>query len=215
MPDRDLIITASSLGNPPFGELLHAASEAGFAGISLWPAVTWRQARADGWTRAEMRAALDHYELYVHDVDALGNVLEPRVTLLSENFRLARIYGNYSISGRLEILCHTVTRAVLAARESDYGDGTAGLQDLTCGIAGDVRRRTDGAWIEILGRLGHSAPFRAIPVLRRRDTHPRPGAHSQSARGYACHSSPLETAWVIPPERCRNHTRIRQKENSG
>ena len=35
-PD-DLAITGATLGNPPFRELVEAASEGGFSGLSLWP----------------------------------------------------------------------------------------------------------------------------------------------------------------------------------
>jgi len=69
MTPRDLALTASSLGNPPFRELVQASCDAGFAGLSIWPA-TWLRAREDGWTDAAMRAALTDHGLVVQDVDA-------------------------------------------------------------------------------------------------------------------------------------------------
>jgi sugar phosphate isomerase/epimerase len=69
-PD-DLVLTASSIGCPPFEELVTATADAGFAGLSLWPAPTWGRARAEGWSDAAMRSRLADAGLVVHDVDAI------------------------------------------------------------------------------------------------------------------------------------------------
>jgi sugar phosphate isomerase/epimerase len=69
-PD-DLLVTGATLGNPPFAQLVAAAAEAGFAGLSLWPEPTYGRARAEGLTDQTMRAVLDDAGIVVHDVDAL------------------------------------------------------------------------------------------------------------------------------------------------
>jgi len=65
-----LVLTGSSLGNPPFRSLVAAAAEGGFGGLSLWPAPTYQRARAEGHTDADLRAMLDDHGLVVNDVDA-------------------------------------------------------------------------------------------------------------------------------------------------
>jgi sugar phosphate isomerase/epimerase len=65
------VLTASSVGCPPFEELVAVTVAGGFAGLSLWPGPTWGRARAEGWTDAALRARLDDAGLVVHDVDAV------------------------------------------------------------------------------------------------------------------------------------------------
>jgi sugar phosphate isomerase/epimerase len=65
-----LVLTGSSLGNPPFRVLVEAAAAGGFAGLSLWPAATYGRARAEGHSDAELRALLADHGLVAHDVDA-------------------------------------------------------------------------------------------------------------------------------------------------
>lgn len=67
----DLVLTSSTLGNPPFAELVAAASAAGFAGLSLWPAADHAAALASGLTDADLRRMLDDTGLVVHDVDCI------------------------------------------------------------------------------------------------------------------------------------------------
>jgi sugar phosphate isomerase/epimerase len=70
--DRDdLLITGSTLGNPPFREMVEAAAAGGFAGLSLWPTESWSKARAAGLSAVDMRSILDQNGLVVNDVDAL------------------------------------------------------------------------------------------------------------------------------------------------
>jgi sugar phosphate isomerase/epimerase len=69
-PD-DLLITASTLGNPPFRDLLEAAAAGGFAGLSIWPIPVYREALDSGLRPAELRGMLGDYGLVVNDVDAL------------------------------------------------------------------------------------------------------------------------------------------------
>lgn len=69
--DTDLILTTSSLGNPPFLDLLDAASAAGFDGLSIWPEVDYGQALDAGLTDRQIRSRLDDSGLRVNDVDAL------------------------------------------------------------------------------------------------------------------------------------------------
>jgi sugar phosphate isomerase/epimerase len=67
----DLVLTASTLGNPPFTTLAAAASGAGFAGLSLWPEPDYGRARAEGLSDRDLRRILDDSGLVVQDVDAL------------------------------------------------------------------------------------------------------------------------------------------------
>jgi sugar phosphate isomerase/epimerase len=67
----DLLITGSTLGNPPFREMVEAASAGGFAGLSLWPAESWSKALAAGSDAADMERMLEDNGVVVNDVDAL------------------------------------------------------------------------------------------------------------------------------------------------
>ena len=67
----DLVLTASSIGCPPFPVLVDAAARAGFAGLSLWPPETYGAALDAGHTPAELCAMLDDAGLVAHEVDAL------------------------------------------------------------------------------------------------------------------------------------------------
>ena len=67
----DLVLTASSIGCPPFPVLVDAAARAGFAGLSLWPPETYRVALDAGYTSDELRAMLDGAGVVAHEVDAL------------------------------------------------------------------------------------------------------------------------------------------------
>ena len=69
-PD-DLVLTASSIGGPPFRVLCEAARAGGFAGLSLWPAPVADEARATGLTDDDRRELLAEHALVVHDVDAV------------------------------------------------------------------------------------------------------------------------------------------------
>ncbi len=58
---HDLVITSSTLGNPPFAQLVAAAAGAGIRGLSLWPEPDFARTLASGTTAADMRALLaDH-----------------------------------------------------------------------------------------------------------------------------------------------------------
>jgi sugar phosphate isomerase/epimerase len=67
----DLVITASTLGHPPFPALAAAAAGAGFAGLSLWPELDYGRAREAGMSDRQLRRILDDSGLVVQDVDAL------------------------------------------------------------------------------------------------------------------------------------------------
>lgn len=67
---ESLVLTGSSLGNPPFRLLCEAAAAGGFVGLSLWPALTWKRARDAGHSDAELRAMLADHGLVANDVDA-------------------------------------------------------------------------------------------------------------------------------------------------
>ena len=69
-PD-DLVITGSSLGNPPLPTLVEAAVAGGFAGISLWPVHSYAPARAEGRSAESIAAEIADAGLVVHEVDAL------------------------------------------------------------------------------------------------------------------------------------------------
>jgi sugar phosphate isomerase/epimerase len=71
MESDDLLITGSTLGHPPFREMVEAAAAGGFAGLSLWPTESWSKARDAGLSAADMRSILDDNGLVVNDVDAL------------------------------------------------------------------------------------------------------------------------------------------------
>ena len=67
----DLVLTASSVGCPPFPTLIEAAVRGGFAGLSLWPPETYGAALEAGYRAEELRRMLDDAGLVAHDVDAL------------------------------------------------------------------------------------------------------------------------------------------------
>jgi sugar phosphate isomerase/epimerase len=67
----DLVITASTLGHPPFPALAAAAAGAGFAGLSLWPEPDYGRAREAGMSDRQLRRILGDSGLVVQDVDAL------------------------------------------------------------------------------------------------------------------------------------------------
>ncbi len=69
-PD-DLLVTASTLGNPPFRDLVEAATAGGFSGLSIWPHPTYTSALDSGLRPAELRRMLDDHGLVVNDVDPL------------------------------------------------------------------------------------------------------------------------------------------------
>ena len=75
-PD-DLVITSSTLGHPPFAELVTAAADAGVRGLSLWPAPDYERALAEGRTVAELRGLLDDHSVVVNDVDAIVEWVGP------------------------------------------------------------------------------------------------------------------------------------------
>ena len=67
----DLVITASTLGHPPFPALAAAAAGAGFVGLSLWPEPDYGRAREAGMSDRQLRRILDDSGLVVQDVDTL------------------------------------------------------------------------------------------------------------------------------------------------
>src|SRR5262245_11988798 len=71
IPRGSLVLTGSTLGNPPFRVLVEAAAAGGFAGLSLWPRPSYHRARSEGLADRELRAMLDDAGLAVNDVDAL------------------------------------------------------------------------------------------------------------------------------------------------
>ena len=68
---QDLVITSSTLGHPPFPELVAAAAGAGVRGLSLWPEPDFGHALAAGSSVAELRSVLDDHDVVVNDVDAI------------------------------------------------------------------------------------------------------------------------------------------------
>jgi sugar phosphate isomerase/epimerase len=68
---HDLVITSSTLGHPPFSELVAAAAGAGVRGLSLWPEPDFRRALAAGSSVAELHSLLDDHDVIVNDVDAI------------------------------------------------------------------------------------------------------------------------------------------------
>jgi sugar phosphate isomerase/epimerase len=67
----DLVVTGSTLGNPPFRTLVEAAAAGGFAGISIFPSEIYYPAIASGLDASEMRTVLDDNGMVVNDVDPL------------------------------------------------------------------------------------------------------------------------------------------------
>ncbi len=67
----DLVLTASSVGCPPFPTLVGAAVHGGFAGLSLWPPETYGAALEAGYRADELRTMLDDAGVVAHEVDAL------------------------------------------------------------------------------------------------------------------------------------------------
>ncbi|MCB0996887.1 MAG: sugar phosphate isomerase/epimerase [Acidimicrobiales bacterium] len=64
-------ITSSTLGNPPFPELVRAVAAGGFELLAVWPAADRLAAHAAGLTDADLRAVLEHHGVIVRDIDAL------------------------------------------------------------------------------------------------------------------------------------------------
>lgn len=64
-------ITSSTLGNPPFPELVSAVSAGGFDLLALWPVHDRLAAHAAGFTDADLRSLLAHHGVTVRDLDAL------------------------------------------------------------------------------------------------------------------------------------------------
>ncbi len=77
LAEGDLVLTASTLGHPPFPALATAAARAGFAGLSLWPEPDYGRARQAGMSDAQLRRILDDSGLVVQDVDALVGWIGP------------------------------------------------------------------------------------------------------------------------------------------
>jgi hypothetical protein len=69
-PD-DLLVTAPTLGHPPFRSLLEAAAAGGFSGLSIWPVHTYQSALEAGLRPAELRRMLEDHGIEANDVDAL------------------------------------------------------------------------------------------------------------------------------------------------
>ncbi|MEX1007949.1 MAG: sugar phosphate isomerase/epimerase [Acidimicrobiia bacterium] len=67
----DLVLTASSVGCPPFPTLVEAAVHGGFAGLSLWPPETYGAALEAGYRALDLRAMLDDANVVAYEVDAL------------------------------------------------------------------------------------------------------------------------------------------------
>lgn len=65
----DLSITSSTLGNPPFAQLVDSAVGAGLSGVSIWPEHDYQRAREMGMTDRELRTRLADAGLVVTDVD--------------------------------------------------------------------------------------------------------------------------------------------------
>jgi sugar phosphate isomerase/epimerase len=74
---HDLVITSSTLGHPPWPELVAAAAGAGIRGLSLWPGPDFGRAVDSGMSVAEMRAVLDDGGVVVNDVDAMVQWVGP------------------------------------------------------------------------------------------------------------------------------------------
>ncbi|HZP27470.1 MAG TPA: TIM barrel protein [Acidimicrobiia bacterium] len=74
---HDLVITSSTLGNPPFAQLVAAAAGAGIRGLSLWPEPDFARTLASGTTAADMRALLADHGLVANDVDAIVEWVGP------------------------------------------------------------------------------------------------------------------------------------------
>jgi sugar phosphate isomerase/epimerase len=67
----DLVLTASSVGCPPFPTLIEAAVRGGFAGLSLWPPETYGAALSAGYHAGQLRQMLDDAGVVAYEVDAL------------------------------------------------------------------------------------------------------------------------------------------------
>lgn len=68
---QDLVITGSTLGHPPFRELVESAAAGGFAGLSIYPAPVYQAALQSGLSTSDMRSILEDTGMVIHDVDAL------------------------------------------------------------------------------------------------------------------------------------------------
>ncbi len=67
--EEDLVVTSSTLGNPPFAELVEVAAAAGFRGLSLWPAHDYGRALSEGSSARGLAGLLRDAGLTVTTVD--------------------------------------------------------------------------------------------------------------------------------------------------
>src|SRR6267142_2466018 len=65
----------------------------------------------------------------IHDLNFLRYVLQPRVTLLSQHFRLVRIHGNDPVARRLHVFRHAVARPRRIRRQPHHRDAFVFFQD--------------------------------------------------------------------------------------
>jgi sugar phosphate isomerase/epimerase len=75
---QDLVITGSTLGHPPFRDLVESAAAGGFAGLSIYPRPVYQAALEAGLSPDAMRSILADNDVEVHDVDALICTGDPR-----------------------------------------------------------------------------------------------------------------------------------------
>ena len=129
----DLVITAASLGHPPFRELAEAAAAGGFQGVSLWPGAVYWPARERGMSDAEMRSILDAHGLVVNDVDAVviwagsegGGSAAPanRQKVFSAGEALGARFVNvvFQSDGPIDVAKAGAAFAEAAAQAAEYG----------------------------------------------------------------------------------------------
>lgn len=125
---NDLVITGSTLGHPPFREMVEAAAAGGFAGLSIWPRESYGRAREAGLSDADMRSILADHGVVVNDVDALvcrlgagapemGGATEAQLFEAGEALGASRLNvvmmsgGAVSVEEMAEVLAGVVDRA--------------------------------------------------------------------------------------------------------
>lgn len=187
-PD-DLVVTGSTLGHPPFRQLVEAAAAGGFQGLSLWPRESYQPARADGLDDADLRALLADHGLVVNDVDALVCWVgggEPAMTAASERelFEAGEALG----ACRLNVVM--------------MADGPVGIDHMAEVFAGVVDRAAEH------GLTAHLefVPFMSVPDVStawqvvERSERPAAGILVDT---WHCHRGPtrLEDLRAVPGER--------------
>lgn len=149
----DLAITSSSLGNPPFPELVDVAASAGFRELSIWPVHDHVQGHRDGLTDREMTGLLDRSGLCVTTVDCTvvwagpddpgGPYFEepPLSALLDASEAFGARLANMLVIGTRGVTMQEAAKAVADRCDQLAEHGLSAMIEFCAGtLAGDLER---------------------------------------------------------------------------